>query len=104
MHRRRRRHGPELALGLGDRKDMLGQRLDRGVRPGQHGDEPRAHCARHDGGVERALARRGWIEVVSRRPSGQTKFLVRSENVPMVRLGDVDQYPEIDVTIDGADE
>ncbi|KAI0668839.1 hypothetical protein C8Q78DRAFT_212015 [Trametes maxima] len=38
----------------------------------------------------RALARRGWIEVLSRRPSGMTKFLVRAENVPMVPLGDVD--------------
>ncbi|KAH9922333.1 uncharacterized protein BXZ73DRAFT_91620 [Epithele typhae] len=38
----------------------------------------------------RALAKRGWIEVLSRRPSGLTKFLVRSENVPMVPLGDVD--------------
>ncbi|KAH9856428.1 hypothetical protein C2E23DRAFT_517079 [Lenzites betulinus] len=38
----------------------------------------------------RALARRGWIEVVSRRASGMTKFLVRAENVPMVPLGDVD--------------
>ncbi|KAI0776801.1 hypothetical protein BD413DRAFT_229718 [Trametes elegans] len=38
----------------------------------------------------RALARRGWIEVLSRRASGMTKFLVRSENVPMVPLGDVD--------------
>ncbi|RDX44101.1 hypothetical protein OH76DRAFT_1389787 [Lentinus brumalis] len=38
----------------------------------------------------RALARRGWIEVLSRRASGLTKFLVRAENVPMVPLGDVD--------------
>ncbi|KAI0326816.1 hypothetical protein GY45DRAFT_1309846 [Cubamyces sp. BRFM 1775] len=38
----------------------------------------------------RALARRGWIEVLSRRASGMTKFLVRAENVPMVPLGDVD--------------
>lgn len=38
----------------------------------------------------RALARRGWIEVLSRRASGLTKFLVRSENVPMIPLGDVD--------------
>ncbi|KAI0742732.1 hypothetical protein C8Q80DRAFT_1273348 [Daedaleopsis nitida] len=38
----------------------------------------------------RALARRGWIEVLSRRSSGMTKFLVRAENVPMVSLGDVD--------------
>ena len=38
----------------------------------------------------RALERRGWIEVMSRRASGLTKFLVRAENVPMVPLGDVD--------------
>ena len=38
----------------------------------------------------RALERRGWIEVLSRRASGLTKFLVRAENVPMVPLGDVD--------------
>ncbi|OCH91323.1 hypothetical protein OBBRIDRAFT_753322 [Obba rivulosa] len=38
----------------------------------------------------RTLARRGWIEVLSRRASGLTKFLCRSENVPMVPLGDVD--------------
>ncbi|KAI0351601.1 hypothetical protein OH77DRAFT_1429423 [Trametes cingulata] len=38
----------------------------------------------------RALARRGWIEVLSRRASGTTKFLVRAENVPMIPLGDVD--------------
>lgn len=38
----------------------------------------------------RALARLGWIEVLSRRPSGYTKFLCRIENVPMVSVGDVD--------------
>nr|VWO95847.1 Lid2 complex component lid2 [Ganoderma boninense] len=38
----------------------------------------------------RALEKRGWIEVMSRRASGLTKFLVRAENVPMVPLGDVD--------------
>ncbi|OJT12335.1 Tuberous sclerosis 2 protein -like protein [Trametes pubescens] len=38
----------------------------------------------------RALARRGWIEVISRRASGMTKFLVRAENIPMIPLGDVD--------------
>ncbi|KAM5530840.1 hypothetical protein V8D89_015484 [Ganoderma adspersum] len=38
----------------------------------------------------RALERRGWIEVLARRASGLTKFLVRAENVPMVPLGDVD--------------
>lgn len=38
----------------------------------------------------RALARRGWIEVLSRRPSGLTKFLCKTDNVPLVTLGDVD--------------
>ncbi|KAH9948472.1 hypothetical protein B0H21DRAFT_690049 [Amylocystis lapponica] len=38
----------------------------------------------------RVLARQGWLEVVTRRPSGLTKFLCRAENVPMVPLGDVD--------------
>ncbi|TFK47259.1 hypothetical protein OE88DRAFT_1686716 [Heliocybe sulcata] len=38
----------------------------------------------------RALARLGWLEVVARRPSGYTKFLCRTENVPMVGPGDVD--------------
>ncbi|KII83854.1 hypothetical protein PLICRDRAFT_47047 [Plicaturopsis crispa FD-325 SS-3] len=38
----------------------------------------------------RALARLGWVEVVSRRPSGVTKFLCRVENVPLVSAGDVD--------------
>ncbi|KAI1790599.1 hypothetical protein LXA43DRAFT_1146320 [Ganoderma leucocontextum] len=38
----------------------------------------------------RVLERRGWIEVLSRRASGLTKFLVRAENIPMVPLGDVD--------------
>ncbi|TBU44598.1 hypothetical protein BD309DRAFT_958023 [Dichomitus squalens] len=38
----------------------------------------------------RVLERRGWIEVLSRRASGLTKFLVRAENVPMIPLGDVD--------------
>lgn len=38
----------------------------------------------------RTLARRGWIEVVTRRCSGLTKFLCRVENVPMVTVGDVD--------------
>lgn len=38
----------------------------------------------------RALARFGWIEILSRRPSGCTKFLCRVENVPMVGPGDVD--------------
>lgn len=38
----------------------------------------------------RSLERRGWVEVVSRRASGLTKFLCRAENVPMVMPGDVD--------------
>ncbi|GJE99374.1 hypothetical protein PsYK624_156280 [Phanerochaete sordida] len=38
----------------------------------------------------RALARRGWVEVVSRRASGMSKFLCRAENVPMITPGDVD--------------
>ncbi|KZT64852.1 hypothetical protein DAEQUDRAFT_732143 [Daedalea quercina L-15889] len=38
----------------------------------------------------RSLARRGWLEVVTRRCSGLTKFLCRAENVPMVTVGDVD--------------
>ncbi|KAF8662757.1 hypothetical protein AX16_001115 [Volvariella volvacea WC 439] len=37
----------------------------------------------------RALARLGWIEVISRRPSGLTKFLCHVENVPVVGPGDV---------------
>jgi tuberous sclerosis protein 2 len=41
----------------------------------------------------RTLARLGWIEVVSRRPSGLTKFLCRVENVPLVGPGDVDPDP-----------
>jgi tuberous sclerosis 2 len=38
----------------------------------------------------RALMKRGWVEVISRRASGMSKFLCRAENVPMVSLGDVD--------------
>ncbi|KAF8130310.1 hypothetical protein EV363DRAFT_1335827 [Boletus edulis] len=38
----------------------------------------------------RALARLGWIEVVSRRPSGFTKFICKLENVPLVGPGEVD--------------
>lgn len=38
----------------------------------------------------RTLARRGWIEVVTRRCSGMTKFICRAENIPMVTVGDVD--------------
>jgi tuberous sclerosis protein 2 len=37
----------------------------------------------------RTLARRGWIEVLCRRPSGYSKFLCRAENAPMVGAGDV---------------
>lgn len=38
----------------------------------------------------RALARLGWIEVLSRRPSGLTRFLCKLENIPLVGPGDVD--------------
>ncbi|PFH49324.1 hypothetical protein AMATHDRAFT_147912 [Amanita thiersii Skay4041] len=38
----------------------------------------------------RALARLGWIEVLSRRPSGFTKFLCRVENAPLVGPGEAD--------------
>lgn len=38
----------------------------------------------------RALAKRGWVEVVSRRASGMSKFLCRAENIPMITPGDVD--------------
>ncbi|KAI0087644.1 hypothetical protein BDY19DRAFT_240618 [Irpex rosettiformis] len=38
----------------------------------------------------RTLARRGWVEIVSRRASGLSKFLCRAENVPMTTPGDVD--------------
>ncbi|KAF9238338.1 hypothetical protein BU15DRAFT_88402 [Melanogaster broomeanus] len=38
----------------------------------------------------RALARLGWIEVTSRRPSGFTKFICKLENVPLVGPGEVD--------------
>lgn len=38
----------------------------------------------------RSLSRLGWLEVVSRRPSGFTKFLCKLENVPLVGPGDVD--------------
>ncbi|KAK7440051.1 Tuberous sclerosis 2-like protein [Stygiomarasmius scandens] len=36
----------------------------------------------------RTLKKLGWIEVLSRRPSGYTKFLGRIENVPLVGVGD----------------
>ncbi|KAG6908048.1 hypothetical protein DXG01_006410 [Tephrocybe rancida] len=38
----------------------------------------------------RTLVKRGWIEVLTRRPSGYTKFLCRVENAPLVGAGDVD--------------
>lgn len=38
----------------------------------------------------RAVSRRGWIDVLCRRPSGFTRFLCRAENAPMVHPGDVD--------------
>lgn len=37
----------------------------------------------------RNLSKAGWMEVVTRRASGTTKFLCRVENVPLVGLGDV---------------
>ena len=37
----------------------------------------------------RTLARSGWVEVMSRRPSGFSRFVCRVENVPMVGPGDV---------------
>ncbi|KAI5117180.1 hypothetical protein M0805_008159 [Coniferiporia weirii] len=37
----------------------------------------------------RLLAKAGWFEVISRRASGKTKFLIKNENVPLVDLGDV---------------
>ncbi|KAF9446530.1 hypothetical protein P691DRAFT_803822 [Macrolepiota fuliginosa MF-IS2] len=36
-----------------------------------------------------ALPRAGWVEVLSRRPSGFSKFICHLENVPMVGPGDV---------------
>lgn len=38
----------------------------------------------------RSLVRLGWIEVISRRPSGFTRFLCKLENIPLVGPGDVD--------------
>ena len=38
----------------------------------------------------RSLVRLGWIEVLSRRPSGLTRFLCKLENIPLVCPGDVD--------------
>ena len=37
----------------------------------------------------RTLSRLGWLEVVSRRASGLTRFLCRAENVPLVGPGDL---------------
>ncbi|KAF9054253.1 hypothetical protein BJ165DRAFT_1399512 [Panaeolus papilionaceus] len=37
----------------------------------------------------KSLTRAGWVEVISRRPSGYAKFICRVENVPMVGPGDV---------------
>ncbi|KAF9268518.1 hypothetical protein L218DRAFT_953979 [Marasmius fiardii PR-910] len=37
----------------------------------------------------RTSIKSGWVEVLSRRPSGYTKFLARVENVPMVGVGEV---------------
>lgn len=38
----------------------------------------------------RTLPKRGWIEVESVRPSGETRFLCKVENFPQVNPGDVD--------------
>ena len=38
----------------------------------------------------RTLPKRGWIEVESVRPSGETRFLCKLENFPQVNPGDVD--------------
>lgn len=38
----------------------------------------------------RVLARLGWIEVTSRRPSGFTRFICKLENVPLVGPGEVE--------------
>ncbi|CAL1697974.1 unnamed protein product [Somion occarium] len=38
----------------------------------------------------RTLERRGWVEVLTRRASGLTKFICRAENIPLVTTGDVD--------------
>ncbi|KAG6812620.1 hypothetical protein H0H92_001839 [Tricholoma furcatifolium] len=38
----------------------------------------------------RTLVKRGWIEVLCRRPSGFTKFMCHVENTPLVGAGDVD--------------
>ena len=37
----------------------------------------------------RVLTRSGWVEIMSRRPSGFSRFVCRVENVPMVGPGDV---------------
>ncbi|KAF9477456.1 hypothetical protein BDN70DRAFT_881149 [Pholiota conissans] len=37
----------------------------------------------------RSIERTGWVEVMSRRPSGYSRFVCRVENVPMVSAGDV---------------
>ncbi|GJJ09218.1 hypothetical protein Clacol_003440 [Clathrus columnatus] len=47
----------------------------------------------------RALPKRGWIEVVSVRPSGETKFLCKLENFPQVGPGDVDPDRVTDAAI-----
>lgn len=47
----------------------------------------------------RTLPKRGWIEVVSVRPSGETKFLCKLENFPQVGPGDVDPDKITDAAI-----
>ncbi|KAF8584430.1 hypothetical protein K439DRAFT_1411148 [Ramaria rubella] len=53
----------------------------------------------------RTLPRRGWIEVESVRPSGETKFLCKVENVPQVGPGDVDpdRFTDAAVMMEGRD-
>ena len=47
----------------------------------------------------RTLPKRGWMQVESVRPSGETKFLCKLENFPQVDPGDVDPDKLTDVAI-----
>jgi tuberous sclerosis 2 len=51
----------------------------------------------------RTLPKRGWIEVESVRPSGETRFLCKLENFPQVNPGDVDPDRLTDPSIMMAD-
>ncbi|KAF9460489.1 hypothetical protein BDZ94DRAFT_1311500 [Collybia nuda] len=55
----------------------------------QNGLKEKSWILGHSVITVRTLARRGWIEVLCRRPSGYSKFLCRAENAPMVGSGDV---------------